>query len=145
MDSQTVEIYPYMKLNWYPHMMPEDVAVWERCIEQYPDRFDFCEYDYPVGKVPAFVANETVGEQATMERLYKKKIDVVAKTENGLWIIELKPACTMSTIGQVLGYVHLYVRDVSASPAPAAMVICGEAGEDVKEFALAQGVEIVVV
>lgn len=139
------EKYPYGKLNWYPHMMPEDVAVWERFIEARPDAFDSCEYDYPVGKVPDFIANDSQTDQASMERLYKKKIDVVAKADGTTYIIELKPVCTMSTIGQVGGYLHLYQRDVAKSPNTKAQVICASAADDVVEYADAQGVEIIIV
>lgn len=139
------ETYPYGKLSWYPHMMPEDVAVWERFIEKNPGYYETCEYDYPVGKVPGFVANDPDADQASMERLYKKKIDVVAVKSSNISIIELKPQCTMSTIGQVKGYQHFYVRDVKPGSNPSPVVICGSASEDVLEFAATQGVEVVVV
>lgn len=145
MAGQTVETYNYGKRAWYPHMMPEDVAVWERFIDQNPGWFESCEYDFPVGKVPDFVTADATGDAATMERLYKKKIDVVGKWNDVVTLIELKPICSTSTIGQILGYKHLYVRDIAATPEPAAMVICGEASEDVKEFAVALGVEVIVV
>ena len=139
------EEYPYGKLNWYPHMMPEDVAVWERFIAANPTAYETCQYDFPVGKVPDFVSEGTPEDHASMERLYKRKIDVVAKTADTIAIIELKPQCTMSTIGQVLGYQHLYVRDVKDAGRPRTIVICGGAADDVKEFADAQGVEVIVV
>lgn len=137
--------YPYGKLNWYPHMMPEDVAVWERYIEKFPEAFDTCEYDFPLGKVPDFVANDPNVDQSSMERLYKKKIDVVAKKTDSISVIELKPQCSGSTIGQVLQYQHLYVRDVKPDIVPRAVVICASASEDTMEFADAQGVEVIVV
>lgn len=140
-----METYPYEKKHWYPHMMPEDVAVWERYIDAFPNAFDSCQYDVAVGRVPEFVETGTPEDHLSMERLYKKKIDVVAIKDDTISVIELKPQCSMSTIGQVLGYQHLYVRDVNATPIPRAVVICGGAGEDVKEFADAQGVEVVVV
>lgn len=139
------EIFPYGNRDWYPHMMPEDVAVWERFIAANPGYYDTVEYDFPVGKVPEFVAEQTPQDHASMERLYKRKIDVVAKKGEGVWLIELKPTCTTSTIGQVLGYKHLYVRDVSATPDPQAVVICGSVDNDAKEFGEAQGVEVIVV
>jgi hypothetical protein len=125
-------------------MMPEDVAVWERFIEANPEYYDTVEYDYPVGTTPDFVAQGTPEDHATMERLYKKKIDVVAKKDGKVCLIELKPTCTGSTIGQILQYKHLYMRDVSATPVPDAIVICGSTTDDVKEFAATQSVEIIV-
>lgn len=139
------ETYPYGKLNWYPHMMPEDVAVWERFIEQNPGIYETCEYDFPVGKIPDFVGEQTPTDHESMERLYKKKIDVVARTASKIAIIELKPICTSSTIGQVKGYLYLYVRDVKPETTPSAVIICGGASEDVKEHAATEGVDVIVV
>lgn len=138
------DTYPYGKRDWYPHMMPEDVAVWERFIAENPDYYDTVEYDFPVGTTPDFVAEGTPEDHASMERLYKKKIDVVAKKGASVCLIELKPTCTASTIGQILGYKHLYMRDVSATPIPDAIVICGNTTDDVKDFAAGLGVEIIV-
>jgi hypothetical protein len=139
------ETLPYGKRDYYPHMMPEDVAVWERYIAANPDAFDTCEYDFPVGKIPEFVANGTPEDHASMERLYKKKIDVVARKTNDIYIIELKPQCSSSTIGQVKGYAFLYGRDVKPETTPRVIVICGGASDDVLEHAAAEGVKVIVV
>lgn len=139
------QTYAYGKLAWYPHLMPEDVAVWERFIAANPDRFDSCQYDVPVGSVPDFVKNDPSADMASMEKLYKLKIDVVGSRREALTIVELKPACTMSTLGQVKGYKHLYERDYSPPEEVGAMVICGAAKPDVLEYAKAEGVEVVIV
>lgn len=139
------ESYPFEKRGWYPHMMPEDVAVWNRFIEKFPASYERCEYDVAVGAVPDYVKADPEANVATMERLYKKKIDVVAFQGSDVDIIELKPACTMSTIGQVKGYKHLYLRDVAPNSSPFAVVICGAASEDVIEFARNEDVRVIVV
>jgi hypothetical protein len=140
-----MELYDFGKLNWYPHMMPEDVAVWERFIESRPNAYETCYYDFPVGSVPDYVANDPDVDMASMEKLYKKKIDVVAFDGAGIDIIELKPACTMSTVGQVKGYKHFYMRDIRPPKEPRVVVICGAASRDVIEYANAEGVMVVVV
>lgn len=137
--------YPYEKRPWYPHMMPEDKAVWERYIDTHPGAFESCQYDVVVGSVPDFVKADPSADQASMERLYKKKIDVVAKSASAITIIELKPQCTGATIGQVKQYLHLYVRDMKPAEPPTAAVICGVANPDVIEFAEVEGVKVIVV
>lgn len=136
---------PYGKRNWYPHLMPEDVAVWERFIEQFPDMYESCQYDVLVGTVPDFVKDNPDPAIQKQANLYQKKIDVVGLVQDQIDIIELKPRCTMSTIGQVLGYKHLYIRDYLPPADPKAIVICGGTTPDVGEFASASGVQIVVV
>lgn len=145
MAEQTIEWYPYEKRPWYPHMMPEDKAVWERFLEKNPDFYERCAYDVRVGKVPEFVTSDPENDIASMEALYKKKIDVLAESDGVLDLIELKPVCGMSTIGQVKGYTHFFKRDWPGMAIPVPVVICGAATDDVREFAEAEGVAVVVV
>lgn len=139
------EVLPYGKRNHYPHLMPEDVAVWERFIEAFPDMYENCQYDVLVGTVPDFVTENEDEAMRKQGNLYQKKIDVVGLIADQIDIIELKPRCTMSTIGQVKGYKHLYMRDYTPPVEPKAIVICGDTTPDVAEFAAGENVQIVVV
>lgn len=139
------DVYKYEKRGWYPHLMPEDVAVWERFIEAYPDYYETVQYDVPVGRIPEFVKNEPDATMRAMEKLYKKKIDVLAESPRTFDIVELKPVCTIATVGQVNGYKHFYVRDEKPDREPRAVVICGAASEDVIEYAEEYGVTVLVV
>jgi len=139
------EQMPYGKRNWYPHLGPEDRAVWEQFIDQNPALYETVEYDVPVGTVPEFVMAHEDDAMRKQEKLYKKKIDVVARVAGRIDIIELKPLCTFSTIGQVRGYKFLYIRDYSPTVEPAAIVICAQTTPDVLEHAKAEGVEVIVV
>jgi len=125
--------------------MPEDVAVWERFIEKFPGYYDTCQYDVPVGSVPSFVTGDPDPSARAQEKLYRKKIDVLAYSRESDDLIELKPVCTMSTIGQVKGYKHFYMRDYKPEREPRPVVMCGAASEDVREFAHQEGVTIIVV
>lgn len=139
------DVYPFEKKHWYPHMSPEDAAVWGRFIEAYPASYETCQYDVVVGSVPQFVKDDPNVDQASMERLYRKRIDVVAKMSNDIYIIELKPQCTTASIGQVKGYLYLYDRDVKPTETLHPTIICGGAQEDVVEFARNEGVDVVVI
>lgn len=129
------EIFPYERRYKYPHMGPEDKAIWERFIDANPSAFDFVAYDVPVGEVPPFdttVNPQTGGDDA---RLYKKKIDVVAWKGEVCFIIELKPKAGMSTLGQVKGYVTLFKRDYSPKEVLQAMIITDEIRPDMEFLA----------
>lgn len=117
------ESYKYEKRYWYPHMKPNDVDIWERFITTYPEYFDNCEYDVPVGSIPEFdttVHNATGGKA---ELLYRKKIDVVGYKNEARTIVEIKPKAGTSSIGQILGYVELYKIEYPDRPIPAAMIL----------------------
>ena len=111
MDILGHEKFKYEKRYWYPHMGPEDAAIWERFIERYPDAYDYCWYDLEVGTL------SEVGQKAAAElggntqKLYRKKIDVVAAKDDQFWVIELKPKAGASAVGQVKMYRALLKKE----------------------------------
>lgn len=140
-----VEFLPYGKRSSYPHMMPFDVAIWEKFIEEFPDMYDKVSYDVKVGTPPEFdtiVHPETGGDAIN---LYKKKIDVIGYKADQIDIIEIKPKAGTSALGQVLGYKILYTRDFKPPVEPKAIVVTDQASLDLGHIAASMGVQIVVV
>lgn len=139
------ERFPFAKRNWYPHMMPADVAIWERFIELHPDAYDFVEYDVKVGSVPEFVSDHPDEAMKKQAPLYEKKIDVLAYFRTEIDVIELKPRARMSTLGQVKGYVELYKRDREPLEKVNAVIITNELMPDMGELAKIEGVGMYIV
>lgn len=139
-----IPTYQYTKLGKYPHMKPNDVEIWERFIDANPDAYDSVQYDVAVGSAPDF--DVTVGDSpnATALQLYKRKIDVVGFKGTRVDIIEIKPNAGSSALGQVLGYVVLYKRDVSAFPEPRACLLTDRIGVDVRLLAETMGVTLLL-
>lgn len=137
-------IFDFKKLAWYPHMMPYDVAIWERFIENNPKAYERVIYDFPVGSGPEFDTSLGDNSDATAQALYKKRIDVVGFKNGQVDIIELKPRAGASALGQVLGYVELYKRDISMTPAPRPVLITDTIRSDMEEMAQALGVTLLV-
>ena len=139
------ETFPFEKRHWYPHMMPYDVAIWERFIEQFPNAYDYVQYDVKVGSAPkhdTIVNPDTGGDSIN---LYKKKIDVVAYKGDQIDIIELKPKAGPSALGQVQGYGILYKAEFSPPVEPKLVVITDQLGNDMGLLAHSMGVQLVVV
>lgn len=139
------ETFSFGKRYWYPHMKPRDIAIWERFIEKYPDYFERVQYDVPCGTGPDFdtLIDDYTGAHA--EKLYKKKIDVVAFRGANISIIEVKPSAGASAVGQVRMYKHLYLADYSPPDEPELLIITDKADKDFERFAKAEGVGIFVV
>lgn len=121
---------PYGKRRKYPHMLGEDVPVWERFIEKFPERFDSVDYDWRVGQgaeVP-----EGLGEEyERMARmLSQKRIDVVGWVNEMPTIIEVKDRVGLSTLGQIEGYRILFERDFPGLRRPGVLVVCGRISGD---------------
>lgn len=139
------DVVPFGKRNWYPHMMPYDVTIWERFIEQFPDMYDHVSYDVKVGSLPSFdtTVNDATGGKA--DDLYKKKIDVVAYKGDQIDIIELKPDAKASAIGQLKLYRQLFIKEFNPPVMPKIILITDRLNADMQDFAVAEGVQIVVV
>ncbi len=140
--QQSVE---YGKRYWYDHMAVGDRPIWERFMERYPDMFTSVMYDVPVGNVPEHANESIVAEGADMSALYKRRIDVVGETADHFWVVEVKPRAGSSTIGQVLGYEHLFIRDWKPEKPVNVLVVCEQTDSDTLEFADTQGVLVMVV
>jgi len=126
-------------------MRPEDVAIWERFLLKFPDEYEEVAYDVLVGSPPPFDTNIINGEPTDDVRLYKKKIDVVCYRDGVVDIIELKPRAGAGALGQVLGYVELYQRDIAPSPTPRAVLITDVERLDMRELAEKMRVVLIVV
>ena len=100
--------YPFKKLAKYPHLMPKDVKIWERFIDQNPDSFGLVSYDVRVGEGMKLPDDAEEPYASDMYHLSKKRIDVVGFVGNEAWVIELKPRAGFTAIGQALGLTELY-------------------------------------
>ena len=100
--------FKYGKLSKYPHMKPEDVAIWERFLLDYPEYFDTVDYDVSVGvgRMP----NELTGDNVEKgwKDLTSKKIDVVGYKNNTITLIEVKPNARANALGQIWMYDELF-------------------------------------
>jgi len=139
-----LDTVPYGKRPFYPHMMPFDVVIWERFLEQFPNVYDHVSYDVKVGSLPSFdtmVSPETGGRA---DNLYKKKIDVVAYKGDQIDIIELKPDAKASAIGQVKLYRRLFIQEFTPPVSPKMILITDRLNPDMQAFAVEEGVQIIV-
>lgn len=138
------EKYKYEKRSYYPHMMPADVAIWERFIEKFPDMYDEVSYDVKVGNPPEFntVVNEETG--GDILDLYKLKIDVIGYKDNQIDIIEIGPRAGANKVGQVKRYRYFFVKEFTPSVTPKAIVLTDMTDQNTIEFAEVEGVFIAI-
>ena len=99
----------------YPHMLSEDVAIWERFLEKYGGVYDSLTYDVHVGEGLRDLEGVTDEVKYASMELLLKRIDVVGKLGAETHIIEVKPDAGISAIGQVFCYEVLYRRDFKVS------------------------------
>lgn len=126
-------------------MKPNDVAIWERFIEKYPDAYDTVQYDVAIGDIPAFMEQTSSPQGQAMRELYRLKIDVLGYKGSALDLIEVKHEAGASSIGQLLGYVELYKRDFEPSGVVQPVLITNIMKPNMDYLTTQQGVRLVVV
>lgn len=139
------EVFKYEKGYWYPHLSSSEKAIWERFIEQWPQAYDSCQYDFHVGSAPEFNTLTDEGEDWEQDKLYRRRIDVIGRTGSEQDIIEVKKRATTSTIGQVEGYRDLFVRDEEPLGKVGMVIITEQADKDVEYLCKQKGVVLIIV
>lgn len=103
--------FEYKKLHKYPHLLGEDIPIWNSFLVQYPDYFETVDYDVKVG---SGVNSEIISDpryKTYYEDLTKKRIDVLGWKNNFVTIVEIKKRVSLGTLGQILGYRFLYLDE----------------------------------
>lgn len=122
--------FAYVARFKYPHMIKAEANVWNRFLLEFPDYFDGCDYDWRVGDGMLVKPEweENIKRMATM--ITQKRIDVVGWKGDSPTIVEVKNRAELSTLGQILGYFDLFVKDFPNFPEPEMLVLCHMIGED---------------
>ena len=145
MDTENKDVLPYGRRYWYPHLSHVEAAIWSRFIDQYPDAYDFVEYDVKIGPVPEFVSKHEDPAMQAQAPLYQYKIDVIGYRGADIEIIELKEKAQFYTVGQVKGYVKVWSDEYQPPKAPKPVIICEQLAVKVSEYAKSEGVLVYVV
>lgn len=135
-------MYKYEKRYKYPHMMPLDVAIWERFIDANPNFFDSVDYDVALGSKPLFdvTVNTETGGEAT--RLYQKKIDVVGYKDKNIYIVEIKPQASLAALGQAKSYEILYRNFIDPDIKTIPTILTDRVATDLPMIAFEMGIKL---
>ena len=137
--------FNYEVRHKYPHLIGEDTEVWNRFILKFPDKFDTVDYDVHVGlgADTSPIPNKT--SKYYWENLTKKRIDVIGWKNNIPTIVEVKKRASLFTLGQVLGYRFLYLREHSEVPMVKTLIVCDTISQDDIDVLNHYGIDFVIV
>lgn len=119
----------------YRNLRRRDLAVWERWLAAHADEFDAVAYDVAVGGLepvdPELREQDRLGWKYTTAL----KIDVLLQDDAGVWVIEVKPAASISAIGAALGYPRVLERDEPELVIAGAGIVCEHLPADIEWLA----------
>ena len=127
----------------YPHMLPEDHATWTAFIESGQVDLDEVWYDVHVGRPMDVPAGSPAFMQNVVDGVSRKRIDVVGRIANRVFIIEVKPHANMSALGQVVTYSNLFVAEFKIHGPVTAMIVGMSCDADILDIARRHNVKIV--
>ena len=130
----------YKKLAKYPHLMPNDVSIWNRFIEKNPRYFSKVEYDVKVGKGGDYSAYPKSPIRDDLEYLSKKRIDVVGYSGNEVYVIEIKPKAGLAALGQAEGLSDLMQDEIRPEKIIIPVIITNKEIPDIRALCDKRGV-----
>lgn len=140
-----LDVFKFEKGNWYPHMSVADKLIWERFLDKFPEAYKQCQYDFHVGEAPPFNTLMDNDEDWNQDKLYRLRIDVVAGSELGIDIIEIKPKAGPSSLGQLKAYRTLYIRDEDPRGPVGKILITDKEMPNMDYLCKSEGVKLIVV
>ena len=126
-------------------MRPEDQAIWDRFIFKYPEAYDEVFYDFPVGEGSPIPKKTQENLARDFKILTQWKIDVVARKNNTIDIIELKPNAGISALGQVQAYAILYTRIAPTNIKIIPTLITDILRPDMEKLAIIEKIKLIIV
>ncbi len=129
----------------FTHLLPKEIAIWERFLAQYGNLFTSFDYDVHLGpgaELPEDTPEWVVRQSQAVSR---DRVDVVGHTEGNIWIIEIKPRGGKGAVGQLIQYERLYLEELAPSKPVFKVLVCERLAPGIQETCQAQGISIYLV
>ncbi|MCI0619653.1 hypothetical protein L0Y40_01290 [Candidatus Wolfebacteria bacterium] len=98
-------------MHRYPGMRPKDEALWDEFVNNNRDAFDDCYYDVHIGEPEADPRKKSAMLATGMYEVSQWCVDVVARSGDAIYVIEIKPDAGPGALGQALAYKKLLVLE----------------------------------
>lgn len=111
MPTELGQFYPPSWRGRYPHMLDEDIPIWNRYLDLFGYQFQRIYYDVRVGGPDPGIFGDDVTYGTMWYQLNAKRIDALAEKDNDLWLIEVSVRPGLRAVGQLLTYMSLWATD----------------------------------
>ena len=95
----------------YPHMRGDEASIWTKFLTQTALEFDRVVYDLHLGEGQPLVPGEEPYIADLKQAVTRKRVDAVGENPETIWIFEVKPRVSMGSLGQLLSYYELYIKE----------------------------------
>lgn len=128
-----------------PHMLMPDVPVWYRFLKTYGMLFEKLYYDSLIG-APRLTPRE---EKDAMLRMWRqntaRRTDAITELENEVWLIEVADDPGLRSIGQLLAYRVLWIRDPVIAKPEKLVLVAETIEKNLLDAASSYGIQIYLI
>lgn len=118
--------------RFFPHLLPQDIPVWQRFLEKYGDDYTHIEYDVRVGKGREAALHLPILIRQMALDLSMRRIDAVAHTSSRITIIEITRRADLKAVGQLTTYPVLYAQTFHPSLPIFPLLVAEELHSDIE-------------
>jgi len=140
-----LNVYPPEILRKYPHMMANDIVIWERFLKSSFNTFDGFSYDIHVGAGRGYSDYDPEWKIRLAKALTAFRIDAVGWHGRFATIIEVKPFAGLSALGQITAYGTLWIEFFPDKPLEALLIVTDSTTDDVKKVYKANNILLIEV
>ena len=128
----------------YPGMRAPESVIWHTWHTSNTMHFDVVNYNVPVGEAVIPEPSHSPEVQAMSILNSRRKIDVVYRVGTELTIVEVKERAQFGTIGQLLGYQHVWMAEHPGQSAPNMLLLTNRLSPGVLSAAGRYGIRVIV-
>lgn len=116
----------------YPHLLPDDIVVWEQFLKEHGQLFSPIDYDVRVGEGRPMPDLPTDNLKRMAVDLSQRRIDAVGHHGNTRTIIEITHTAGLKAIGQIMAYPELYRAKYPGSYQLKSLLVAGQLETDIR-------------
>lgn len=126
-------------------MLPPDVPLWHKFLDQYAGNFERFFYNVRVGGPDM---TNIVGDEAMKRMWYAstaKRIDAIGEMREEIWIIEVASSPYLRAVGQCLSYLFLWNEDPKIDKPAKMVLVCYFIDSDLRRILEHYGTRIITI
>ena len=128
------------KNRFYPHLLPDDIELWERFLKVRGDQYDSFDYDIRIGKGRDPGTNVDSKIRRMGIELSQRRIDAIGHRPGSLTVIEITLSAGLKAVGQLLTYPDLYKLTYNPTLPVKTLLVAAEIQPDINQALIAHGI-----
>jgi hypothetical protein len=131
--------------GYFPHMLPGDVELWNRFLDEHGHEYVGFRYDVHVGGAIERESKWTDKVHQMASWLVSKRIDAVGYRPGVTVIFEVKPEAGVTAVGQLVTYRMLFLEKYPVAGEVQCALVCSNILPDERRVLVTQGFGVFVV